>query len=253
MAPIASALYALQLRLPDEFVDLEAEAGVEIVGEHPLGERAGIEQAIFGGASACGSLAKGGREDQSGGVGIQAVGANEVTGVLVILARGEDELELVAGGEGGEVFRTEAQMLAAGGTFDIDNFVNLAGNEFEGTLAAGFEQHSEVEGEKLMHEGDQLALLQHGLSTGDFDEAAAGREALNFKEQLRGGDFTAAGEGVLGVTPGTAEIASGEAHEDAGQTREGTFTLQRFVDFDDVHRGTRFQGFAGFKVSRLNA
>ena len=35
VAPIAQALYAFELRLPDVFVDLEAEAGVEVVGKHP--------------------------------------------------------------------------------------------------------------------------------------------------------------------------------------------------------------------------
>ena len=62
-----------------------------------------------------------------------------------------------------------------------------------------------------------------------------GRKALDFGEDLGVRHFMAAGEGVLGVAPGAAEIASGEADEDAGESGERAFTLQRFVDFDDVH------------------
>ena len=40
-------LYAFLLRLPDEFVDLQAEAGAEVVGKHPLGKVRRIEQAVL--------------------------------------------------------------------------------------------------------------------------------------------------------------------------------------------------------------
>lgn len=86
MAPIAQALYAFELRLPDVFVDLEAEAGVEVVGKHPFGEIARIEQAVFRGARASGSFAKGRRENDASGVGVEAMFANEVAGVLVVFA-----------------------------------------------------------------------------------------------------------------------------------------------------------------------
>ena len=105
-----------------------------------------------------------------------------------------------------------------------------------------------------MQKGDEFALLQHGLAAGDFDQAAAGRQALDLGEDLVLRHFAAAGEGVLGVAPGAAEIASGEAHEDAGQSGEGTFPLQRFVDFDDVHsesQVSRFRRFQGLKVKAM--
>src|ERR1700687_4726383 len=142
------SLYASDLRLPDEFVELEAEAGAEIAGEHPFGEVAWIEQAVFRRARPAGVLAEGGREDEAGGRGLQGVGADEVAGVVVVGARGEDELQLVATGEGGEVLRAEAQMLAAGGGLDIDGLMDLGGAGNERALAAGFQQHLVVEGEK---------------------------------------------------------------------------------------------------------
>ena len=109
---------------------------------------------------------------RAGGLGLQVVRADEVAGVVVVVARGEDELELVARGEGGEVLQAEAQMLAAAGAFDIDDLVDLGGDGFERTLAAGFQQQLVVEGEKLVQQGDEFALLQHGLAAGDFDQAA---------------------------------------------------------------------------------
>jgi len=48
--------------------------------------------------------------------------------------------------------------------------------------------------------------------------------------------FLAAGEGVSGVAIGAAEVAGSEADKNAGQPREGAFTLQAQVDFIDVQR-----------------
>ncbi len=101
-------------------------------------------------------LRKAGERMRRGGSGLQSVLVDEVAGVLVVCTRGEDELELVARGEGGEVLRAEAQVFAAAGTFDIDDFVDLAGDEFEGTLAAGFEQQLVTESEKLAHEAGSV-------------------------------------------------------------------------------------------------
>ena len=42
-------------------------------------------------------------------------------------------------------------------------------------------------------------------------------------------------ECVLAVAPGAAEIASGEADEDARQTGVGGFALKRFVDLSYLH------------------
>src|ERR1700744_5165153 len=42
-------LNALLLRLPDEFVDLQTETGGQAVGEHPVDQRAWVEESIVGG------------------------------------------------------------------------------------------------------------------------------------------------------------------------------------------------------------
>ena len=109
-------------------------------------------------------LRKAGREDEPGWAGLERVPADEVAGILVVFPRGEDELQFIAGGQGGEILRAEAQMLAAAGTLDIDDLVDRARDEFEGTLAAGFQQQLVAQGEELAQQGDEFAILQHGLA-----------------------------------------------------------------------------------------
>jgi hypothetical protein len=49
------------------------------------------------------------------------------------------------------------------------------------------------------------------------------------------GEGLASGERVLGVAPGAAKVTAGEADEDAGESCEGGFSLNGFVEFDEVH------------------
>jgi len=206
-------------------VDLEAEAGRETVGEHPLDEEAGIEGGVVGGALVRGVLEEGGGEKDFAAAGGEAVGVDEVAGELVVGAIGEDELDFVVGGEGVEVFYAKGVGGGAGaGTLYVDDFVNGFGNGFQGLLTAGFDHENVISLEKAFHEGDEFAGLEHGFAAGELDEAA-GLEGFDLRDDFVGGEGFAAGEGVLGITPGAAEVAAGEADEDAGDAREGAFAL----------------------------
>src|SRR3954470_15396861 len=55
-------LDALDFRGPDELMELQAEAGVEAIFEHPLGEDLRVEEALVGAALAASVFAEGGRE-----------------------------------------------------------------------------------------------------------------------------------------------------------------------------------------------
>jgi hypothetical protein len=48
--------------------------------------------------------------------------------------------------------------------------------------------------------------------------------------------FFSFGKCIRGVAIGTPQITRGEPHENAGQTREGAFTLQAQIDFIDGER-----------------
>jgi hypothetical protein len=76
--------------------------------------------------------------------------------------------------------------------------------------------------------------LQHGLAAGELDELAGG-EGFDLGDDFVGGKGLAAGEGVLGVAPGAAQVTAGEPDEDAGEAGEGGFALDRFVELDEVH------------------
>jgi hypothetical protein len=76
--------------------------------------------------------------------------------------------------------------------------------------------------------------LKHGLAAGKFYEGAWG-EGLDLLLDLVEGEGLASGERVLGVAPCAAKIAAGDAYEDAGQSCEGGFSLDGFVELDEVH------------------
>ena len=63
----------------------------------------------------------------------------------------------------------------------------------------------------------------------------AGTQTGNFAEHFFERHLAPAVKTELAIAPGAAQVASGQAHEDAGQTGMGGFTLQRFVDFGDLH------------------
>ena len=78
--------------------------------------------------------------------------------------------------------------------------------------------------------------MQHGLATRELDKRARS-EGFDLLLNLVEREGLAAGEGVLGVAPGAAKIATRETDEDARQAREGRFALNGFVELDEVHCG----------------
>src|SRR5512133_3748371 len=234
-SPSMRKLDAFDLGLPDEFVDLESEADVEAVGEDPFGELLWVDQAMFRGTGALGVFAESGREDGVADADGHQVVADEFAGELVVVAVGDDELHFVTLGESLQILGSEGAAFAGGGTLHVDDLVNLGRNILEGALAAGFEQHRVSQRKKALHEGNDFALVQHRFATGEFDEAAFGREAADFGFDFFGSHGVSTLEGVLAVTPCASEVANRGAHEDARESREGGFTLERFVEFDDLH------------------
>src|SRR5271163_3397122 len=89
-----------------------------------------------------------------------------------------------------------------------------------------------------LHQRNQFALLQHGLSAGELDQLY-GRELRDLGYDFILVQLVAACEGVFRVAPGAAQIASGETHEDARKAGEARFTLDGFIDFDEIQELTR--------------
>ena len=99
-------LDALLQRLPDELVNLQGEAGVDAVRQHPVDEGAGVEGGVVGGAERAGSFGeRRAEEDAALALWASACAGDEVAGELVVARGGENELDLVVEGEGVEVFK----------------------------------------------------------------------------------------------------------------------------------------------------
>ena len=237
MVASASVLDALLHGFPDELVDLEGESRGQAVGEHPFDELARVERHVIGSALGAGGLDEGGAEKNLPGFFVGRVRADEVAGEVVVFAVGDDELYFVVPCEGFEIFEAEGVGCAAcSGTFDVDDFMDGFGDIGEGSLAAGFDHQRKVLREKAVHQGQEFFGLQHGLAACELNEGA-GCQGFDLGFDFVEGEGLAAGEGVLGVAPGAAEVAAGEADEDAGQTGEGGFTLDGFVKFDEMQSG----------------
>lgn len=100
-------LDALGRGVPDEFVELEAEANGQGFGEDPLSEFARAEA----GPGAIG-VGKNGREEESADAGGEVVGGDEVASELEVAACRDDELKLVVLGKRVEIRQMEGVWLA---------------------------------------------------------------------------------------------------------------------------------------------
>ena len=190
---------------------------------------------FVGGALRAWGFCEGGAEEDLSGFFVECMPTDEVAGEIVVVAVADDEFNFVIFGEGFEVFEAEGVGCGAcSGAFYVDDLVDGFGDVGQRALAAGLDHQGEVLGEEAVHEGEELFGLQHGLAAGELDEGAGGEDfdlLLDFVE----GEGLASGEGVLGVAPGTAEVAAGEADEDAREASEGGFALDGFVEFDQMH------------------
>jgi len=162
--------------------------------------------------------------------------ADEIASEFVIGAIGEDELDFVVGVEGFEIRLAKTIRGAGMRALYVHNLHDFRGNFVQWSLAAGLEQNFEAASHQALHQGHDFTFLQHGFAAGDFDQFAIGRaKSLDFGLNVFCGHFLAAGEGVLAVAPGAAQIAGCQPNEDAGKSGVGRFTLQRLVNFRDLH------------------
>src|SRR5208282_647921 len=131
-----------------------------------------IEQAVRRVARAGGGLFKRGRKQNSVNALDQSVMEDEVAGEFVVRAVGEDKLKFVVRFERFQIIESEGVWLARMRTLHIDNLDDSFRDPRQWAFAAGFEQHLIVGVQKLLHQGDDFAFLQHGLTAGNLDETA---------------------------------------------------------------------------------
>jgi hypothetical protein len=109
----------------------------------------------------------------------------------------------------------------------MDGLRNISQRAF----AAGFNHERVVLRQQTFHQGKQFLRLKHRLAASELDETAW-CETFNLRNDLIGSIGLTTGEGVLGVAPGTAEVAARKTDENTRETSEGGLALNGFVEFD---------------------
>ena len=94
-------------------------------------------------------------------------------------------------------------------------------------MAAGFEQHGAAAIEQRLHQRIDV-VLQQRLAAGDLDERTV--EPLDLGKHLVERLLAPFVKGVRRVTPRAAQVAGGQAHEDARPAGVGGFALNRVED-----------------------
>jgi len=216
-------------------VELHAEAGGDVVGEHPLGQFAGIEQAVRSAAVAAGLLAESRRKQNGVHPLSQLIARSKIARELIVCAVAQHKLDLVMGMERIEVLHVEGIGLAGVGAFDIHNLDHASRHMPQRALAARFQQDGVAFIEQTQHERNKFALLEHRFAAGDFCHASAGAQLLDFFKHFLRRHAVAAGKGVFAVAPRATEVAPREAHEYAGQPAMRGLTLDGFVNLGDLH------------------
>jgi len=100
--------------------------------------------------------------------------------------------------------------------------------------AAGFQRYR-VAGVAQGGQQRLAGLLRQRLAAGDADLARAMLRHLDQHVAERQG--LAAGKGVVGVAPGTAQRTAGQPYEYRRQAGTGAFALQGMEDFADAQLG----------------
>lgn len=110
----------------------------------------------------------------------------------------------------------------------------------DGALAAGFDHYRVARVEQRFGERGSFGLEKR-LAASDFDETNVGAAAGSGGKRAYSGNyliesgFLAAVKRIGGIAPNAAQIAAGEADENAGQARASPFALNRAKNFSDLH------------------
>lgn len=109
-------------------MQLQLKADVETILEYPVGERRRVDQSV-------------GRRQQDRAQGIEPALADRCVRPLVVGARGDDDLDLVPGGEQGQVFPAIPGALAGSGRLEVHDPRHPRVDFGDVERPRGFERH----------------------------------------------------------------------------------------------------------------
>src|SRR5208283_909573 len=242
---ILSPAYAFQSntphgRVPDNFVQLQAQAHAQAVRQNPfdelpwrqtfpLSQRVFVYRREYDLIDALGEL----------------VGMRELAGEFIIPAAGNHKLHLVLGIQLFEVARIEGVGLTGIRAFYVDDLNDVLGQAAYEALTASFDHDHVSRGEKTFRQRVDFLLEQRFATCklherhGGFPCVGAPAQGVDARQDFAHGHFLPAVKGVGRVTPDAPQIASCEADEDARKAGAGSFALDRFEGFRDVHKAPK--------------
>jgi len=188
-------------------MELQLHSGPETRFEDPLGELREVD------------LSPDRREEDRRVAKVEMVTFDHLDCIVEVTAVENDKLDLVAIGEAVEVLPAVSPLLAAPRAFDVEdtNCPRIEHADIE--APAGLDQHLITLFTQLPDEFPALVLLDERLAPGNLDQRTV--EFSDLLEHHPDAHFSSAREGVFTVTPGTAQVAPGESHEDTGSSGVG--------------------------------
>src|SRR2546427_5416211 len=212
---------APRLRIPDELVELEAQAHLLAVAQNPFRKLARLEPA------------EDGRENDFFHVVAEPLLLKEVARVKVVRLVQNDEFDLVLAFERLEVSETESVALPAPRALDVhdlhDGLRELAHKAF----AAGFDENTKAGIEQAGGKRHDLFFLEQRLASGKFCQLPA--HAADTLEDGVWRDLQAPVECIRRVTPVAAQVTPRQPDKDARQAGESGLTLNGLEYFRHHH------------------
>src|ERR1700722_3687010 len=148
---ISRSLDSFHRRIPDEFVQLQAKPGGNVVGQHPFSQFLGIEQTVRAVAGTRRVLAECRREQDCVDPPLETVPQRELPGKLVVHAATQDKLDFIVSRQVFQVLHGKRAALSGVRTLHIDDLDDRGRNALERTLPAGLEKHLVVVVQKMLH------------------------------------------------------------------------------------------------------
>src|SRR6202167_6762956 len=134
------ALNSFYRRVPDELVQLEAQACGNFICQHPLRQFPGIEQAVRTVAASRCIFAECGGEQHGVHALCQFVLPRELTAKLIIDSIAKNELYFVTGCQSRKIFVEKRVGLTGVRTLHVDNLDHIRWNPLHRPLSAGLQQ-----------------------------------------------------------------------------------------------------------------
>ena len=163
---------------------------------------------------------------------------HEIAREIIVPAAGNHKLDFVVGPHSVEIGGVECIGFARIGALDVHDFDDRSRQAAYESFAARFDHHCVSSCKQLLSKLGSFGLQQR-LAPRDFHQASGGYrlpgKRMDFTDDFVSGVLCPAVKCIRRVAPNAAQVATGQANENAGQTRAGAFALDGLENFSDNH------------------